>query len=124
MSLTEQAYRERKWGSFPILRQVLEDKHLPDKYFGITSASDNLFDRFHRLIEITLLTREYREELLKIGNRDFKAALHSEELLKMGYCDFKAALHNDLEGLEHGLKYMRSFIDEEIEIMKRLRNSL
>ena len=102
-----EAYRERKWGPFPALRQVLEDKRLSGKHFGITSASDNLFDRLHRLIEITLLTRDYSEELLKTANNDFGEALQE-----------------DLTHLESDLKQARSFIDGEIENIKALRHSL
>jgi hypothetical protein len=32
MSLTEEGYRERKWGHFPALRKVLESKSVPAKY--------------------------------------------------------------------------------------------
>ena len=51
MSLTEKAYQERKWGSFPALRQALEDKQIPSNYFGPTSVSDNMFEAMNRLIE-------------------------------------------------------------------------
>ena len=63
MSLTAEAYRERKWGPFPALRKALEDKQVPSRYYGFTSASDNMFDAMSRLIEIAVLTSEYENEV-------------------------------------------------------------
>ena len=63
MSLTEKAHRERMWGSFPTLRQALEDKKLPDRFYGLTSAHDNIFDQTRRLMQIALLAVEYEKNI-------------------------------------------------------------
>jgi len=63
MSLTVEAYRERKWEHFPALRKALEDKQVPSNYHGFTSASDNMFDAMSRLIEIAVLTDEYENDI-------------------------------------------------------------
>lgn len=52
MSLTEEAYFERKWGEFPILASLVSQSQLSTKWTGSSSAADNIFDRVHRLIDI------------------------------------------------------------------------
>jgi len=63
MMLTEQALRDRKWEWLPALRPILEFKRVPDRYYGPTSVSDNIFDRVHRLIEISILIQENQAEI-------------------------------------------------------------
>ena len=69
--LTEEALRERKWGPFPTLRKALEDKHIPYRYDGFTSVSDNRFAQFYRMCEIADLAHEYesavRETAQSVG---------------------------------------------------------
>ncbi len=67
MSLTLEAYKERQWGSFPALRRALEDKKVPDHYYGFTSISDNLFDALGRLIEIGVLTSEFTHDIKEMA---------------------------------------------------------
>lgn len=68
--LTERAYRERKWGKYPTLRTILEDKALPSLYYGYTSVSDNGFARIPRLMEIASLALENQEELLNYADQE------------------------------------------------------
>jgi len=63
MSLTSEAYSERKWGSFPALRKILADKRVPSDYYGFTSASDNMFDATIRLMEIAVIASEYKSDI-------------------------------------------------------------
>ena len=63
MSLTEEAYRDRMWGFIPVLRQVLEDKKIPDHYYGFTSADDNIIDRIDRLMHITVLLLNHKSDI-------------------------------------------------------------
>ncbi len=63
MSLTSEAHREQKWGDFPALRKVLEDKPAPSISFGTTSASDNFLDALVRLSEIAELINKYQAEI-------------------------------------------------------------
>ena len=64
--LTEQGYRERRWGPFPALRKAIEDK----------------FDALVRLVEIALLAHEYetivRETAHSVGLKPM-----SRDLLKL-----------------------------------------
>lgn len=94
MSLTAEAYRERKWGPFPALRKALEDKQVPPNYYGLTSASDNMFDAMHRLIEIAVLTDEYENEIkataVSTGREDMYRDLRRlEEALEQASHFFK-----------------------------------
>jgi DNA repair ATPase RecN len=75
--LTEWAYRERKWGPFPILRRALEDKKIPSKYYGLTSADDNLMDSLNRLVEISILTRKYEEAIKELSQLSARAEIYS-----------------------------------------------
>ena len=75
--LTEEASRERKWGQFTVLRKALEGKRVPDSYCGITSVSDNRFERLHRLVEIAILAREYESAV-----RETADALGPEEMYR------------------------------------------
>ena len=61
--LTYEAMRQRKWGGFPVLRKALENQDIPERYFGITSVSDNRFEDLQRLVETSVLAREFRSSI-------------------------------------------------------------
>jgi hypothetical protein len=63
MSLTAEAYRERKWGPFPALRKALQDKQVPSDYYGLTLSDYDMFDRLHRLTEIAVLAGAYESDI-------------------------------------------------------------
>jgi hypothetical protein len=85
VSLTEQAYRDRKWGRFPLLRHLLEGKRIPDSFFGFSSASDNIFDGVGRLLEIIILVNANRDEILDTAaNGAATEKLEEELILLMG----------------------------------------
>ena len=107
MSLTEAGYRERKWGSFPALRKALEDKKVPDNYYGITSASDNMFDAMDRLIEIAVLVDEYQSDI-----KEMAVSIGCEEIC------------SDLEILGQALKRQCYFFEEKERVVKTLYNKL
>ena len=67
MCLTAEAYRERKWGEFPTLRKALEDKEIPSKYYGLTSASDDMFDHMIRLSHIAVLASESENDIKQVA---------------------------------------------------------
>ncbi len=94
MSLTAEAYRERKWRPFPALRKALEDKQVPSSYYGVISTSDNMFDATVRLIEIAVLTEEYQNEIkataVSTGREDMYRDLRRlEEALEQASHFFK-----------------------------------
>ena len=89
MSLTKEAYDNRKWGSYPSLRKALSDKRISNyDYIGITSAHDNIFDATNRLIEIAILVDEYESDIKKIAK-----------------VEGRKTVWKDLERLEESLKY-------------------
>jgi hypothetical protein len=61
--LTEEAIYERMWGQFPTLGKILATKTIPDHYFGLSSISDNEFNRVQRLMRISILLRENCNEI-------------------------------------------------------------
>ena len=107
MSLTEEAYRERKWGPFPVLRKALEDKKVPSNYYGITSASDNMFEAMGRLMEIAVLASEYQSDI-------------KETAVSMGLEE----MNKDLRLLEKSLEHASFFFKEKIEAVRTLSDSI
>ena len=107
MSLTPEAYRERKWGSFPALRQALENKEIPSNYYGLTSADDNMFDRMDRLMEIAVLVVEYK--------RDIKETAQS-----VG----REEMYTDLRRLEENIEQASHFFKRTIEEVRTLYTTL
>ena len=65
--LTQDAMREREWGSYPVLRQAIENKELPWTYYGSSSISDNIFDSLPRQAKIALLIKEYEGQIREIA---------------------------------------------------------
>lgn len=88
MSLTEEAAREREWGRFPALRQLLEGERLPDRYFGYSSVSDKIFDGMARLMKHSILVLEYEENIRKATSANNRQQLRAELL------DLEAALES------------------------------
>jgi hypothetical protein len=107
MSLTEEGYRERKWGHFPALRKVLESKSVPAKYYGPLSDSDNLFDAMERLIEIAVLTVEYGSDI-------------QEAAISVGRNEMRV----DLKRLEKSLEEASYFIKRRIEEVGKLYHTI
>ncbi len=81
--LTAKAYQDRKWGFFPALRQVLEDKKIPSEYYGLTSVSDNMFESMNRLLEISVLVIEYEKHIKEIAQSVGREEM-SRDLLRLG----------------------------------------
>jgi len=107
MSLTEEAYCERKWRPFPALRKALEDKQVPSNYYGLTSASDNMFDAMSRLIEIAVLTSEYENEI-------------KETAVSTG----REEMYRDLRNLEEALVQASHFFETTSDKVRMLYDTL
>ena len=107
MSLTAGGLSERTWGHFPHLRKAIEDKRIPSTYYGHTSASDNEFDRMHRLMEVVTLVGEFEREI-----KETAISVGRDEM-----CD-------DLMNLMDELKTASSFFENRIEKMRELYNTL
>jgi len=67
-----EAARVREWGPFPTLRKALENKKIPDKYFGIASVSDNMFEYLDRLVHIVVLALEYQSSIHEVAQAEGK----------------------------------------------------
>ena len=72
MSLTKEAYHERQWGSFPELAKLLDKKQLSAEWTGLSSVSDNIFDKVHRFLRIFALVHDseslVEQALMEIGD--------------------------------------------------------
>jgi hypothetical protein len=99
--LTEEALRERKWGRFPALRKALEDKCIPNSYYGPTSVSDNVFGELNRLVEIAILAREHQSVV-----RDITQSVGREQM------------YRDLLQLRDDLGAASSFFKQQAEAIE------
>ncbi len=105
--LSAEALKERLWGPFPVLRTVLESERVPDRYYGFTSVSDNMFDALQRAATLAVLVKEFAPKIKDLGD--------SVE---------KENLHRDLEMLKRFLEHERSVFDDGIEVVKKLSSDL
>ncbi|MBN2320367.1 MAG: hypothetical protein JXR49_14895 [Acidobacteria bacterium] len=105
--LIEKARRERKWGRFPILRDALEQKKIPDSYYGPTTVSDNVFNALERLIEITFLASENEDSIIETAN--------SKGLIDMD---------RDLKTLIKELNYATSFFTDNAKNIQAIRKRI
>jgi hypothetical protein len=103
MSLTAEAYKQRKWGPYPSLRKALEDKRIPDHHYGLTSVADNMFDRMHRLMEIVTLVEEFEREI-------------QETVISVG----REEMCHDLMNLMDELKKASNFFEYNIEKVRKI----
>jgi hypothetical protein len=103
--LTEAALRERKWGAFPALRQVLEKAPSSGRHYGLTSVSDNVFEQLQRLVGIANQAEEQKEALLK-------AVRETPEL--------RTQMAEDLWRLHEHLDALRRAFDSEIVSVRAL----
>lgn len=105
MCLTKRGYQERTWGPYPALRRFLEDKSLSWRYYVGSSASDHIFERLPRVLEIGLLTCDNREEICN-GAAD------------VGW----DALHRDLEALARQLDDLAQLLHETAHEVRTLHS--
>jgi hypothetical protein len=70
MCLTEYGLNERKWGPFPALRRILQNQPKSARVDGITSASDTVFEQFHRYLQIAAQANDNRSDLVGAASED------------------------------------------------------
>jgi hypothetical protein len=63
MSLTEEAYFERKWEGLPILANLIGKKQLSMEWCGESSVADNIIDRVNRTLEIYASVEDNRDKI-------------------------------------------------------------
>lgn len=107
--LSEKALRERKWGSFPALRKVLENKDLPPEYHGTSSVSDNIFEEISRLAEIVSLSHEHHDDLVIVAKTDVGS---------------REAICRELLNLRDRFLRASSFFDQQISVVDKLCEEL
>jgi len=106
MSLTEEAYGERKWGFIPAIRQILEDKEIPAHYYGCSSADDNIFDRINRLMDITVLLVNHKSDIRE----------RTQSLDREG----REAIFRDLQTMEDHLESASRFFKDAVKEIRTL----
>ena len=67
--LTQEGYKKRFWADLITLRRILEDKKIPDKYYGL-STSDNMFESVGRTLRLSVLIRENRASIIDAASQD------------------------------------------------------
>ncbi len=110
MSLTEEADRERMWGFIPGLRQVLEHKEIPPRYYGCTSTDDNMFDAIDRLMRITVFLVNHKD--------DIRERMQSLDL------EGREAMFRDLRTLERHLEDASHFFMDGVREIRTLCSEL
>ena len=107
MCLTPEAIQERKWGLFPVMRQVIQDERIPDYYYGFTSISDNMLDQMMRTTEIAILVKEFKQNI-------------KAQAQPLG----RDEMYEDLCRLEGTLKQMHAFFGDAIDEISQLKKIL
>ncbi len=100
MCLTSDAYAERRWGSYQILRTLLEKQKISGRYEVWSTADETQEDYLQNLLTVYKLLASYAEE--HEGN--VFCELHNDKLRKM--------MADDLNQLEHRFEEIaRQFSD-------------
>ena len=98
---------ERKWRPFPALRKALEDKHIPDSYYGIASTSDDMFSQIDRILEIAILVHEHetviKQVVSSVGSANMYEDLRNLETSLKGICSMFQQLAEDIRALSFNL---------------------
>lgn len=106
MSLTREAEQDRMWEPFPALRKVLEDKRVPNRFYGPSSISDNIFEQFRRLLEIEILVSEHASIIRDAANEDSVSGHESDR-------ERKYQMHKDLHLLQDFLREASTFFEQK-----------
>jgi hypothetical protein len=110
--LTEEAIKERMWGSYPALRQVLENQPIPKQYKTIMSTDDTIFGEAQRALEQAILFKDNQDAVVRHALPD------------SSYSD---PVDAELNHLASSLRYWRSFFDEAarcVALTRAKRHSL
>ena len=110
MCLTLDAYAERCWGSYQILRTLLEKQKLTSRYEVWSTANETQEEYLQNLLKIYKLLASYAEE--REGN--VFSELHNDKLQYM--------MADDLRQLEHRFgEIARQFSDLASEVRQLQR---
>lgn len=109
MCLTAEAYAERRWGSYQILRTLLEEQKLSDRYQVWSTASETYSDYLQNLLSIYQLLDSYAEE----RESDVFRELHSDQL--------KPLMVEDLYQLEQRLEDVSGRFADLAKAVRQMR---
>lgn len=104
----------RKWAPFPALGSILQDKRVPEKFYGVTSVSNNVFDEVNRLLQVLVIVRENTALIATAVKAE--ASQQREKRT-----DHPPPLLQDLWNLEKALGWARSMFDDAIREVHSLR---
>lgn len=104
----------RKWAQFPALGSILQDKRVPEHYYGMTSVSDNVFDQVDRLLQVLVIVRENSPLIAAAVKAEAKQQRDNRT-------DRPPPLLQDLWNLEKALGWVRSMFDDAIRELHSLR---
>ena len=109
MCLTPEAYAERCWGSYQILRTLLEKQKLSDRYEVWSTADETQEDYLQNLLKVFKLLASYAEQHEGSVFRE----LHNDKLEYM--------MMDDLRQLEHRLAQVSDQFAELARTVRQLQ---
>ncbi len=95
-----------EWQGFPSLARLLENKPESNRFYGLHSESDTLFDRFSRHVTIAAQVEQYSKDVIAAACADSAIA---------------EAAFDDIERLVGSLENFRYLLDELIREMNSIR---
>ena len=80
MSLTKEAFYERRWGRFPQLSKILDDAELSVRWIGVSSASNNIFDDIENILKVSALVLDHGVVVneFSVESREHNMLVHNE----------------------------------------------
>jgi hypothetical protein len=96
-----------QWRRLPALRAALEDKRIPDSYYLSPRLPDNMFDSLQRLLELAILAKEYKTEIVESAQ-----TVGIEEM------------YRELDGLHYSLKHASSMFKDLSDDIEKIGNTL
>lgn len=97
-----------QWRSFPALRRILENKRLPDSYYGFGIIPHNRFERLDWVLDIAHLACECETDIRSAVGKPMDAN----------------EIRRDLDELRNELAGAISFIDDASRRVERLCRAL
>jgi hypothetical protein len=108
VSLTTEAYAERCWGGYQILRTPLEKQKLSDRYEVWSTANETQEEYLRNILKVYKLLASYVEEREGNAFRD----LHSDKL--------KHIMLEDLHQLEKRLEQVADRFEELAKTVRQM----
>lgn len=117
MCLTDKALKDRFWGPLDNIRILLEDRKIPDGYYGHSLASDNSFDAVSRHLQLFVLVSENKETIT-----DAVASCQDDEQIHLLIDELQmlqSMLQDKKRWFEQGIRDVEDIIDNVRRIASR-----